>query len=255
MNKVNTFLYYIQEINYRAFYTLMGVTLIFVIAYRYKQTLIYTLLPKGASHFISTEITEIFVTYLYLCFLTSVLIGVGIIAIQIYLFLRPGLYKFESTRSLILLVAGLTAYTYTYIYVYPVVVQVSWEFFIEFPKNLNSIHLSFEPRINNYLVYIRKIATGIGFMLPSLTLVTLLMSKTRIKLLLNYRKIAYVGVILLSAILTPPDPASQLVFAFPFLIYFESQLIFWITYNRYHKKLVGQPIKTNQQTSNKKKKG
>ena len=74
MKKLKLSLHYIQELNYRTAYSILATILLFTISYTYKQTLIYLIIPKGISHFISTDLTEIFTTYLQLCTAISLVI-------------------------------------------------------------------------------------------------------------------------------------------------------------------------------------
>ncbi|CAN0590426.1 unnamed protein product, partial [Ectocarpus sp. 12 AP-2014] len=54
MKRLKLSIYYIQELNYRLAYATLGTTLIFFTTYIYKQGLIFLLLPRGLSHFVSS---------------------------------------------------------------------------------------------------------------------------------------------------------------------------------------------------------
>ena len=65
------------------------------------------------------------------------------------------------------------------------------------------------------------LACGLMFQLP---MVILFMSKAGIinpQILKQYRKIAIVVILVISAFITPPDPISQLLISFPLLILYE----------------------------------
>ena len=72
MKRLQLSIYYLQELNYRLVYTAFGSLLFFSTTYIYKQSIIFIILPQGLSHFMSTGLTEIFVTYIQLCIILSI---------------------------------------------------------------------------------------------------------------------------------------------------------------------------------------
>ena len=154
MKKLKLSLHYIQELNYRTAYSILATILLFTISYTYKQTLIYLIIPKGISHFISTDLTEIFTTYLQLCTAISLVIGTIIFIIQLYIFLVPGLYLNEAKRGYKIIIITICFYLYIYTIALPIIIQLSWEFFLSYTNDFKSIQLIFDPQLKNYLKHI-----------------------------------------------------------------------------------------------------
>lgn len=234
MERLKFSIHYIYELNYRLTYTCIGIILLFIISYIYKQTLIYLIIPKGISHFISTDLTEIFTTYLYLCVNISIIIGTIIAAIQIYLFLRPGLYLYEAKKSFTLIIITISFYLFIYLFILPIIIQLSWEFFSTYTKNFNSIQLIFDPQLKNYLIYIYKISIIINIGYPILLILNLILSSTQIKTLTKHRRIIYFIAFISATLLTPPDIISQTLIAIFILIFYEIQILFWLIYKKYN---------------------
>lgn len=237
--KYNRSIYYIQELNLRLFYTLIGTLLIFFTAYRYKQTLIFFILPKGASHIIATDMAEVITTYIYLCAILSAIGGAIVGIIQVYLFLRPGLYKFESNCALSFVYLSITLYVYAYLYVYPYIVQLSWEFFFFFTKSWSAIQLGFEPRLETYFQHAKTLATLIGISIPILLLLTLALTYTPQQLLFRHRRLIYLVALFFATLLTPPDLVSQQILALFLIGYCECYLFILVTLAGYKKILIG----------------
>ena len=86
MKKIKLSIYYLQELNYRLIYAVIGASLLFFTTYTYKQTLIFIILPTGLSHFVSAGLTEIFFTYMHLCTMISFNFGFIVIILQLRFF-------------------------------------------------------------------------------------------------------------------------------------------------------------------------
>ena len=106
------FLYYIKEIRNRSCFLIITWISTIIISYSYKEKLLFLCLKPNLQYFetssfyfIFTDLTEIFTTYLELCyFITNQFFLIKLIY-HIIIFISPGLYKFEYKKitNLILL--------------------------------------------------------------------------------------------------------------------------------------------------------
>lgn len=236
---------YIQELKYRILYTLWGICLSFLICYLNKQTLIYLLIPAGVFRFLSTEITEIFATYLKICTACSFLIGICVSFIQFYLFLRPGLYKYEAKIGLKFLYVTFYYYLIICTKIFPLVIQFSWDFFITYTQNFKVIELIFEPQIEKYLSFMYAIGLVSSFSYPVAIIISINIAYTKTEVLTNYRRIIYIITFILSAILTPPDIITQMIITLPIIIFYEIQIVIWIIYKTYKNLLINFNLEAN----------
>ena len=249
MKRLRLSIYYIQELNYRLAYAALGTTLIFFTTYTYKQSLIFLLLPRGLSHFVSAGLTEIFFTYIQLCIILSISFGIFLIASQSYVFLRPGMYTYESRTFLKLIISAFCFYTYIYILVFPALIKISWELFLTYSQNFTPINLTFEPRLNNYLDHIQQLNKILIFSFPCLLTLNLFQKYTNKHLWVKHRGIAYIIAFFIAAFITPPDIISQILVGAPLIFFFETQIILWTFCKEYKKRLlVRQPIKSHKNT-------
>nr|YP_009549873.1 Sec-independent transporter protein [Cladosiphon okamuranus]AYW52587.1 Sec-independent transporter protein [Cladosiphon okamuranus] len=247
-------IYYLQELNYRLAYTAFGTLLVFYTTYHYKQSIIFIILPQGLSHLVSTGLTETFFTYIELCSTLSFSFSLILILTQIYLFLRPGLYIYETKITQSIFIGGIFFYTCLYVFILPWLIKILWELFSEYSKNFTPIHLTFEPRIKDYLDYIKDLNKILSFSFPLLLGLNIIQRYTPKDLWVKYRGTTYIMAFFIAALITPPDILSQIIIGLPLILFYEIQIIFWSTYTAYQKKiLIWKPIKSHQNTLGNKK--
>nr|YP_011007868.1 SecY-independent transporter protein [Agarum clathratum]WBP69699.1 SecY-independent transporter protein [Agarum clathratum] len=254
MNRLKISIYYLQELNYRLAYAILGTIFFFSTTYTYKQGLIFIFLPKGLSHFVSTGLTEIFFTYLQLCTIFSFSFGLSIALTQLYLFLRPGLYAFEALVIFNLLITAIIFYSCIYIFIFPIIIKVLWELFSAYSQNFTAIDLTFEPRLHDYLSHLQQLNKALTLSFPCLIALNIVQIYTSKQTWVKYRGIAYITAFSIAAFITPPDILSQTVIGLPLILFYEIQLKLWALYEGYKKQLlIGQPIKSHKYSNRNKK--
>lgn len=244
MKKIQLSIYYLQELNYRITYAIIGTFLLFSTTYTYKQTLIFIILPKGLSHFVTAGLTEIFFTYMHLCTIISFSIGFMLIILQIFFFLQPGLYLYESKTTFNILITTILFYLIIYLILFPILIKYLWEVFSTYSQNFTPIHLTFEPRLIDYLEHVQYINKILGFSCPFILILSLLQKQSTKKLWIKYRGFVYIISFSIAAFITPPDILSQTLVGLPLIFIYELQIVIWGLYKKYQKHLlIWQPIK------------
>ena len=236
--KLKISFYYVQELCYRGIYLIINTIFIFIITYRYKQTLIYLLLPHGITHIISTDVTEIFTTYLHIAAIITFMLNTILFLFQIYLFLRPGLYDFETQRLNRYIISCIIGYFYFYIILYPILIQLSWQFFFNYTLNFNAVQLIFEPKLTSYLNYIKAIGVMINILFFILLITAFILSNTTTDNLIKYRKVIYISIVILSTFITPPDCISQIVITMLLIKLYEIQVFAKLINKKYGNTLI-----------------
>ena len=175
--------------------------------------------------FIYTAPQEFFFTQIKIAAFGGLVLAFPLIATQLYLFIAPGLYSNEKNAFLPFLIATPVLFLIGAALVYFMIIPMAMWFFLSLEQTggegLASIqHL---PRVSEYLSLIMTLifAFGLVFQLPvALTL----MSKAGLVTpegLASKRKYAIVIAFVAAAILTPPDPMTQLGLALPTILLYE----------------------------------
>ena len=140
------------------------------------------------------------------------------IGVQLWKFVAPGLYKNEKSAFLPFLLASPVLFLIGASFAFYVVIPLAFDFFLGFQKDNESslssmVGISYLGTINEYLSLTMKfiIAFGLCFQLP--VLLTLMGKAGLVSALglAKVRKYAIVGILLLAAIVTPPDVITQVI--------------------------------------------
>ncbi len=178
---------------------------------------------------IYTALTEAFFTFLKVSFYGALFISFPVIALQIYKFAAPGLYKDEKQAFLPFLIATPVLFGLGASLVYYFIFPLAWRFFLGFQTSAieSGMAIELEAKVNEYLSLVLKLmfAFGLAFQIPvALTLLSRagIVHSDDLK---KRRKYAIVIAFLVAAILTPPDLISQIGLGIPIIILFEISII------------------------------
>ena len=181
---------------------------------------------------IVTALTEGFFTYVKVAFFAAAFVTCPVFLTQFWLFVAPGLYKHERKALLPFLVATPFLFFTGGALVYYIIFPTAAEFLLTVvdigtPKPEAELQIEIQAKISEYLSLIMKLifAFGLCFQLP---VVMTLMARTGLvtsKGMAEKRKYAIVGVFIVAAIFTPPDPLSQLMLAIPIILLYEVSIL------------------------------
>lgn len=174
---------------------------------------------------IYTAPQEFFFTQIKLAMFGGLVIAFPIIATQIYKFIAPGLYKNERAAFLPFLIASpilfLLGASLVYFFFTP---MVMW-FFLAMQQagTDDQVQISLLPKVSEYLSLIMTLifSFGLVFQLPVVTTLMVRVGMVSAQGLADKRKWAIVIAFVVAAVLTPPDPISQIGLALPTILLYE----------------------------------
>jgi len=243
-NRTDTmsFLDHLEELRWRLVKGLVGVMVGVVIAFIFSDFIVekvmlgptrsdffmYDLLRVDAVNFElqSRRLPGQFFTFWGTLFVTGFIIGSPIFIYQIWAFIEPALESSEKKKTFF------STFFITFFFLlgvsfgYMILVPFALQFFAQFQIS-DIIRNDFD--INEYFSSISMwvVACGVIFQIP---VVSYSLSRIGIltpELLKKYRRHSIIFALVVSAMLTPPDPISQILIALPLTVLYE--LSIWIS--------------------------
>jgi sec-independent protein translocase protein TatC len=182
--------------------------------------------PGKVTSLVFTAPLEFFFTKVKLAGLGAVVLAFPILAWQVYAFVAPGLYKRERRAFLPFLVAAPVLFVIGAALVYFMILPfVLWFSLSQQIVSSGGISVELLPKVSDYfsLVSTLTLAFGLCFQLPVVLTLLGMAGMITAKSLLSGWRYAVVGVFIVAAVVTPPDPISQTLLALPIiLLYFAS---------------------------------
>jgi sec-independent protein translocase protein TatC len=180
----------------------------------------------GAPGMIFTAPLEFFFTKLKLAGFGAVVLAFPILAWQVYAFVAPGLYKRERRAFLPFLLASPVLFLAGAALVYYIILPfVLWFSLSQQIVGATGVQVQMLPKVSDYLTLVTTLllAFGLCFQLPVVLTLLGMAGIVNSAMLWKGWRYAVLAVVVVAAVVTPPDPISQLLLAGPIIaLYFLS---------------------------------
>ncbi len=183
---------------------------------------------QGALKLVFTAPLEFFFTKLKLAGFGAVVLTFPVLAWQVYGFVAPGLYKRERKAFVPFLLASPTLFLLGASLVYFVILPfVLWFSLSQQITGVGAVSVELLPKVSDYLSLVTTLllAFGLCFQLPVVLTLLGMAGIVSSAVLRSGRRYAIVGVFVVAAIVTPPDPISQTLLALPIILLYEISII------------------------------
>jgi sec-independent protein translocase protein TatC len=225
MDEKQPFLAHLEELRSRLIVCAIAIGIGFAISYAFsKQLFSLFILPLTKvlppdSRLIFTSLPEMFITYIKISLVAGIILSIPIIFYEVWMFMAPALYQNEKRYLVPFVVSSSILFILGALFGYLVVFPYGFKFFISFAtEDIQAL-----PSVKQYFSFAIRLllAFGLVFEMPVVVLFLTKIGLITPDAMKRFRKFAILGSFILSAILTPPDVATQFMMAVPLIILYE----------------------------------
>jgi len=218
------FLDHLEELRWRIIKVLLGVICGSILSFVFVDKIIALLLipVKSVPNALNLQVLQIqgmFMIKWGISFICGGVISLPLITYQVWEFVSPGLHLKEKKIAFPLIFFTFISFIAGITFAYFILIPISLNFFTS--MGYSGIQNNFS--INYYLSFITWLMIGCGclFELPVLIFILARLNIATPSFLRHYRKHAMIVIMILSAIITPPDPVSLIIMTIPLVLIYE----------------------------------
>lgn len=218
------FLDHLEELRWRLLKSIISVFVMMVICFFFSDYILELLLFPGKQieppvPLQVLKVQTVFIIKLEIALVAGIIFSLPVIFYQLWQFLMPGLLVGERKLVPVIVFFSVLCFLVGGAFAYFIIIPYALQFFLSLaPIDIqNNIALDFYIGFLLRLIFV----FGIVFELPMLSLVLSKIGLLTPEFMRKYRKYAIVGAFILGAILTPPDPTTQVLLALPIAILYE----------------------------------
>ncbi len=161
---------------------------------------------------------------LQIAFMGGIVFALPYILLQIWKFVAPGLLQTEKRLAIPIISLSVLCFAIGALIAYLLVLPMGLRFFLALePPDMTS-----QWAADEYIGFVLRLIFGFGivFEMPVLALFLAKVGVLTADIMRRIRRYAIVAIFIVAAIVTPPDPVSQIMMALPLLLLYE--LSIWI---------------------------
>ena len=221
---------HLEELRWRLIKSIVTIIIGAAITYNFSDVIMQWLIIPVESQSIDInlqvlKITSMFSVKLSVALFGGIMLGLPVILYQFWRFISPA---FEDKYGLAVIITVLFSSVFFILgmcFAYFVIIPFSLAFFTSLTSE--SVDVANNFTLEGYLTYILWLVFGCGllFQLPVLAVFFTKIGILTPAFLLEYRKFTIVVFLILGAMLTPPDPVSQILIVVPLILLYEFSIL------------------------------
>lgn len=214
---------HLEELRRRLFYILGVLAGSVIVSFIFSRKLMELILSSGPSELQALAPTEAFAAHLNLSLAAGILVSSPVIFYQFWRFVSPGLFRKERKTAVRSAFASVLLFLAGAAFAWFLMLEPAIDVFRSFETGNITGHWS----LANYIGFLSKLIMifGVAFQLPVLILILVSLGVVTPEVLARYRRHIIVGLLIIAAILTPPDPLTQVMLTLPLYLLFELSLL------------------------------
>ncbi len=221
---------HLEELRWRLIKAIIAILIGAGFSYAYSDLIMYWLINPTESLSIDLnlqvlKITSMFTVKLSVALFGGIILGLPVILYQFWRFISPA---FEDKYGVAVIFTVLFSSAFFLLgmsFAYFVIIPFSLAFFTSLTAE--TIDVAYNFTLEGYLMYMLWLIFGCGllFQLPVISIFFTKIGILTPAFLREYRKFAVVVFLILGAMLTPPDPVSQILIVVPLIILYEFSIL------------------------------
>ena len=228
--KVMGLMDHLGELRSRIFKSLVFVVIVFGVAFGFSTYMfefikapLVAALPEGANALHFTGPMDVLIAQIKISFLTAIIASCPVWLYQFWKFLEPALYENERKYAIPFLVSSVSLFFSGVSFCFFIIMPLALEFLINMGMEVGTPIIT----VGDYISMLMLLILGFGlvFETPVILVLLALLDLIDAEMLAQNRKFVLVGVLILGALLTPPDPLSQVAMGVPTYLMFEMSII------------------------------
>ncbi len=231
------FLDHLEELRWRLIKALVSVVFFTIIIFYFSDPILEFMLKPALTteaqvNLQVLKVQAIFIIKLEIALIVGIVFSIPVILYQLWAFVAPGLHKNERRFIWPIIAGAFVSFIGGAAFAYFLIIPYALEFFLGLAPTTveNNIAVDF---YFGFLIRI-MVVFGIVFQMPVISVILSKLGLITPAFLKKYRRHAIVIFFVAAAILTPPDPTTQVMLAIPMLLLYEVTI--WLSYIFYKKR-------------------
>ena len=221
---------HLEELRWHLIKSILAIITGAAITYYYGDIAIYWLVAPAQAlnmdlNLQVLKVTSMFTIKLSVALFGGILLGLPVILYQFWQFISPAFEEKYGFSVFFTILISTLFFLLGMSFGYFIIIPFSLTFFTSLTAD--TINVSYNLTLEGYLIYILWLVFGCGllFQFPVLSVFFTRIGIFTPVFLQEYRKFAFIIALILGAVLTPPDPVSQILIVIPLIILYEFSIL------------------------------
>jgi sec-independent protein translocase protein TatC len=214
---------HLEELRKKLFVVIGGISAATILSFIFSRDLMYVVLKNGPDTIQTLSPSEALVSHLQLSLISGLIISSPLTFMQFWRFIAPGLYDSERKTCIGATAASSILFAAGILFSWKIMLQPTVAIFQSFETGIITSGWS----LANYIIFLGKfiLVFGLAFQMPVAVVALVKLGIVTPESLAGFRRYVIVILMIVAAIMTPPDPMTQLMLALPLYLLFELSVL------------------------------